>query len=72
MKFSIKNDRLYKDNVPVHQVQTSRKYRNKVYPNPDLVIHYTVGEHFGSMVRALSEDGAGHGSAHIVLARAVF
>ncbi len=69
MNFSIKDDLLFKDGVQVPNVKTNRKRSLKIKQNPDLVIHYTVGEHFESMVAALSKDGAGHGSAHIVLGR---
>lgn len=69
MKFEIKDDLLFKDGKQVPQVFTKRKRLTKLRSNPDLVIHYTVGEHFQSMVAALSKEGAGHGSAHIVLGR---
>lgn len=69
MNFDVRNDRLYQNGTPVHRVRTGRKSRGSLPSNPDLVIHYTVGENFDSMVRALSAEGSGHGSSHIVLGR---
>ncbi len=69
MTFSIRNHLLYQNGSPVTNVRTSRKYGGSLTAKPDLVIHYTVGENFNSMVSALSLPNAGHGSAHIVLGR---
>lgn len=67
MKFEIKNDLLYRDGVQVPNKKTVRKNRSVLPANPDLVIHYTVGENFDAMVAALTLPGAGGGAAHIVL-----
>ena len=70
MTFTIQNHLLYQDGEQVTNVRTARKYGGVLATNPDLVIHYTVGENFNAMVAALSRPKAGHGSAHIVLGRA--
>lgn len=67
MKFQIKHDRLFVDGKPVRRVFTQRKHDGKIGDNPDIVVHYTVGENFEAMVGALSKPGAGGGSAHFVL-----
>ncbi len=69
MSLSVKNHYLYRNNHQIRNERTARKSRGILPANPDLVIHYTVGESFNSMVAALSAPKAGRGSAHIVLGR---
>lgn len=69
MKFTIKNHLLYKDGVQVENKRTVRKSSGLLPKNPDLVIHYTVGENTDAMVAALTLPGAGGGAAHLVIGR---
>ena len=69
MKFEIRNHLLYRDGVQVPNRKTVRKSSGSLPKNPDLVMHYTVGENFDSMVNALTLPGAGGGAAHLVIGR---
>lgn len=65
MTYEIKNNRLYKDNLPVKHYDTKNK-SGKINPKY-IVIHYTAGSNFDGDVRVLSGQTGRKVSVHLVL-----